>query len=103
MSSTTQSLKGKEEKPLSYLQSEALRYRIMDAEWKRWKRKEWTYKYIFLPCTTSAFFVIIYLIYFSKEYEPTEEQLEHLKTLLDRAEARKRLEVPTDSNKPSSS
>ena len=100
--SSSQNIKDKQEKPLSYLQSGAVHYRMKEAEQKRWRRKEWAYNYILLPCSTATFFLIVYLIYFSKELEPTEEQLEHLKSILDRIEAKKRVEVSTGSDKPSS-
>ena len=101
--SSSQGTRGKQDKPLSYLRSDAVHYRMKEAEQRRWRRREWAYNYILLPCSTATFFLVVYLIYFSKELEPTEEQLEHLKSILDRIEARKRVEVSTDSNKPSSS
>ena len=85
---------------MSYLQSEAAHYRIKDAEAKKWRQKEWVYTRIFLPCCTIAFFVIAYFIFFSKEYEPTEEQLQRLKSFLDSIEERKRIGDSSDSNKP---
>lgn len=101
--SSSQGSRVKQDKPLSYLRSDAVHYRMKEAEQKRWRRREWAYKYVLLPCSTATFFLVVYLIYFSKELEPTEEQLEHLKSILDRIEARKHVEVSTDSDKPSSS
>ena len=80
-----------------------MHYRFKEAERKRWRQNQWAYNYIMLPCSTAAFFVIAYFIYFSKEVEPTEEQLEHLKSFLNRIEEKKRIDISTDSNKPSSS
>lgn len=100
LNSSTQNFKGRKDKPLSYLQSEAVYYRMKDAEQRKWKQREWAYNYILLPCCTATFFLVVYLIYFSKELEPTEEQLEHLKSILDRIEARKHVGDSGDSNKP---
>ena len=103
-SSPTLSLNGKQNKPLSFLQSDAVHYRIRDEQYRNWKRKEQAYKYILLPTSTTAFFVIAYLIFSGgTEYEATEEQLERLQKYLDYIEKKKRGDIPTDSNKPTSS